>query len=49
MEMAEWARSVSRYQTANLLTPLPATVNWETLTPLAEDGSILEPSRRHRR
>ena len=45
MEMAEWARSVSRYQTANLLTPLPATVNWDTLTPLDEDGSILSPGK----
>jgi radical SAM superfamily enzyme YgiQ (UPF0313 family) len=45
MEMAEWAKTVSRYQTANLLTPLPATVNWDTLTPLDEDGSILEPGK----
>ncbi|MBI4202521.1 MAG: radical SAM protein [Chloroflexi bacterium] len=41
MRMADWARTVSRYQTANLLTPLPATVNWGGLTPLDEDGSIL--------
>ena len=40
MEMADWAKTVSRYQTANLLTPLPATINW-TLPPLDEDGSIL--------
>ena len=40
MEMADWVRTVSRYQTANLLTPLPATINW-SLTPLDEDGSIL--------
>ena len=40
MEMAEWVRTVSRYQTANLLTPLPDTINWN-LTPLDEDGSIL--------
>ena len=40
MEMADWAKTVSRYQTANLLTPLPATINWN-LTPLDEDGSIL--------
>ena len=40
MEMADWAKTVSRYQTANLLTPLPATINW-SLTPLDEDGSIL--------
>ena len=45
MEMAEWARSVSKYQTANLLTPLPATSNWDTLTPLDEDGSILAPGK----
>jgi len=38
--MADWAKTVSRYQTANLLTPLPATINW-SLTPLDEDGSIL--------
>ena len=41
MEMADWVKTVSRYQTANLLTPLPATVNWNGLTPLDEDGSIL--------
>jgi len=41
MDMADWARTVSRYQTANFLTPLPATVNWDTLTPLDEDGAIL--------
>ncbi|MBI2171889.1 MAG: radical SAM protein [Chloroflexi bacterium] len=40
MKMAEWVKTVSRYQTANLLTPLPATINWN-LTPLDEDGSIL--------
>ena len=40
MQMADWVRTVSRYQTANLLTPLPATINW-SLTPLDEDGSIL--------
>ncbi len=40
MEMADWVKTVSRYQTANLLTPLPATINW-SLTPLDEDGSIL--------
>ncbi|MCZ6892330.1 MAG: radical SAM protein, partial [Chloroflexi bacterium] len=40
MEMADWVKTVSRYQTANLLTPLPATINWK-LTPLDEDGSIL--------
>lgn len=40
MRMADWVKTVSRYQTANLLTPLPATSNW-SLTPLDEDGSIL--------
>lgn len=45
MAMAEWAKDVSRYQTANLLTPLPATVNWDTLTPLDEDGSLLPPGK----
>jgi len=41
MEMADWVKTVSRYQTANWLTPLPATVNWNGLVPLDEDGSIL--------
>ncbi|MGH2601643.1 MAG: radical SAM protein, partial [Dehalococcoidia bacterium] len=27
-QLAEWVRGVSRFQTANLLTPLPATINW---------------------
>ncbi len=45
MAMADWAKTVSRYQTANLLTPLPATINWDTLTPLDEDGSILPPGK----
>ncbi|MEK7777168.1 MAG: radical SAM protein, partial [Chloroflexota bacterium] len=40
MEMADWVKTVSRYQTANWLTPLPATVNWN-LAPLDADGSIL--------
>ncbi|MDO8751634.1 MAG: radical SAM protein [Dehalococcoidia bacterium] len=40
MEMADWVKTVSRYQTANWLTPLPATVNWN-LVPLDEDGSLL--------
>ncbi len=33
MELAAWVtqRHISRYQTANLLTPLPATSNWPTL------------------
>lgn len=38
MELAAWVsqKHISRYQTANLLTPLPATINWPTLA----DGSI---------
>lgn len=28
MKMGKWARENSDYQTANFLTPLPATVNW---------------------
>ena len=43
MRMAQWVRTVSKYQTANLLTPLPATSNWTDLTPLDADGSILSP------
>ena len=45
IEMADWVRTVSKYQTANFLTPLPATINWDTLTPLDEDGSILPPGK----
>ena len=45
MEMAQWVRTVSKYQTANLLTPLPATSNWDTLTPLDADGAILPPGK----
>jgi radical SAM superfamily enzyme YgiQ (UPF0313 family) len=41
MDMAEWVTQISRYQTANLLTPLPATSNWTDLTPLDENGNIL--------
>ena len=41
MSMAEWVTKISKYQTANLLTPLPATSNWTALTPLDEDGSVL--------
>lgn len=44
-EMAEWAKSVTKYQTANLLTPLPATINWDLLRPLDEDGSLLPPGK----
>ena len=39
--MANWVTKVSKYQTANLLTPLPATSNWVDLVPLDEDGSVL--------
>ena len=42
MDMAEWVTQISRYQTANLLTPLPATSNWTDLTPLDQDGNILQ-------
>jgi radical SAM superfamily enzyme YgiQ (UPF0313 family) len=41
MEMADWVRTVSLYQTANLLTPLPETNNWTALQPLDADGSLL--------
>ena len=45
MEMADWVSQVSKYQTANWLTPLPATSNWDTLRPLDEDGSLLPPGK----
>jgi radical SAM superfamily enzyme YgiQ (UPF0313 family) len=41
MEMADWVTPLSKYQTANLLTPLPATSNWTDLTPLDGNGDIL--------
>ena len=41
MKMADWVTKVSKYQTANLLTPLPATSNWTDLVPLDADGNIL--------
>ena len=41
MRMAQWVRTVSKYQTANLLTPLPATSNWTDLAPLGADGNLL--------
>ena len=41
MNMAEWITQISKYQTANLLTPLPATSNWTDLIPLDADGSVL--------
>lgn len=41
MSMAEWVKTVSKYQTANLLTPLPATSNWKQLIPLDAQGKVL--------
>lgn len=41
MSLADWVTEVSNYQTANLLTPLPATSNWTDLQPLNEKGEIL--------
>ena len=41
MNLANWVTQFSRYQTANLLTPLPATSNWESLKPLNEHGELL--------
>ena len=42
MALADWVRTVSRYQTANFLTPLPATSNWTDLAPLNEHGELLQ-------
>ena len=42
MQLAEWVTEISKYQTVNLLTPLPATSNWDSLTPLDENGEILQ-------
>jgi methyl-accepting chemotaxis protein len=39
--MADWVTTVSKYQTANLLTPLPATSNWTSLVPLDANGNAL--------
>ena len=41
MDLAEWVTQVSKYQTVNLLTPLPATSNWDSLSPLDENGDLL--------
>lgn len=41
MDLADWVTGISKYQTVNLLTPLPATSNWDSLTPLDEKGGIL--------
>ena len=43
MRMADWITKISKYQTANLLTPLPATSNWTGLVPLGADGNVLAP------
>ena len=40
--LADWVTQYSRYQTANLLTPLPATSNWTDLQPLNENGDLLQ-------
>jgi len=50
MELAQWVTGISHYQTANLLTPLPATINWPNehgtgLTLLDRDGSILSEGK----
>ena len=42
MSLADWVTTVSRYQTANFLTPLPATSNWTDLQPLNEHGEFLQ-------
>ncbi len=41
MALADWVTQVSRYQTVNFLTPLPATSNWDDLVPLDENGYLL--------
>jgi radical SAM superfamily enzyme YgiQ (UPF0313 family) len=41
MALADWVTQVSRYQTVNFLTPLPATSNWDDLVPLDENGDLL--------
>ena len=41
MTLADWVTQHSRYQTANLLTPLPATSNW-SLKPLNAAGEPLQ-------
>ena len=45
MSMADWVTQVSKYQTVNLLTPLPATSNWDAMTPLDENGDLLQPGQ----
>jgi hypothetical protein len=41
MALADWVTKVSKYQTANFLTPLPATSNWKDLQPLNAEGGLL--------
>ena len=41
MDLADWVVTVSKYQTVNFLTPLPATSNWDSLVPLDENGALL--------
>ena len=41
MNLADWVTQYSKYQTANWLTPLPATSNWDSLIPLNEKGELL--------
>ena len=41
MALADWVTQVSKYQTANFLTPLPATSNWTDLQPLNGEGGLL--------
>jgi radical SAM superfamily enzyme YgiQ (UPF0313 family) len=42
LNLADWVTQYSKYQTANLLTPLPATSNWKDLQPLNEHGELLQ-------
>jgi hypothetical protein len=45
MAMADWVTQLSKYQTVNLLTPLPATSNWDGMVPLDENGDLLQPGQ----
>ena len=42
MQLADWVTEISKYQTVNLLTPLPATSNWDAMVPLDANGEILQ-------
>ena len=42
MQLADWVTQISKYQTVNLLTPLPATSNWDAMIPLDENGETLQ-------